>query len=176
MYVGKGGTPFFDFPDGYGGVDKVNIAVGTHGGTGNIFVGFDVFDKGLGEMRDGPDLTANILKPPSFVATIDVERCRDGDIDFLVRNGLGQLTGDVLRCESRLYPLLRFDEARFEEVCKDGVEFYRDRAGLTEKRREAGREGIEPLESLKEQARNRVGEKTLSRSSPCPVKLHQTER
>ena len=170
------GMPFFDYPNECGGVDKVNMAVGTHGSTNNLYVAFDVFDKELGEMRDGPDLTANILKLPPFVAAIDAECNCDGVVDFLTHNGFGQLTGDVLQCESRLYPLFHFDEARLEEACKDGVEFYRERSGLNERRREAELEGVEPLDSLKDRARHRAQEKDGARVEISSVKRPDLER
>ena len=169
------GMPFFDYPNGRGGVDKVNVAVGTHGSTNNLYVAFDVFDKELGEMRDGPDLTANILKLPPFTAAIDIECNPGGVVDFLTQNGFGWLTGDVLQCESRLYPLFRFDEDRLEEACKEGVEFYRERSGLNERRREAELEGVEPLGSLVNHARDRMQERNSVRNSK-PAKLgHQQE-
>ena len=170
------GMPFFDYPNERGGVDKVNMAVGTHGSTKNLYVAFDVFDKELGEMRDGPDLTANILKLPPFVAAIDVECNSEAVVDFLVRNGFGQLTGDVLQCESRLYPLFRFDENRLEQACKEGVEFYRERSGLNERRREAELEGVEPLDSLKNRARHRVQERGSARSEISPADRPDLER
>ena len=169
------GMPFFDYPDGHGGVDKVNMAVGTHGSTNNLYVAFDVFDKELGQMRDGPDLTANILKLPPFVAAIDAECNPDGVVDFLVRNGFGQLTGDALQCESRLYPLFRFDENRLEETCREGVEFYRDQSGLNERRKEAEREGVEPLGSLVNHARDRMQERNSARSNKPAKPGHQQE-
>ena len=169
------GMPFFDYPDGHGGFDKVNMAVGTHGSTNNLYVAFDVFDRETGEMREGPDLTANILKLPPFVAAIDAECNCDGVVDFLTHNGFGQLTGDVLQCESRLYPLFRFDENRLEGACKEGVEFYRDRSGLNERRKEVEWEGVEPLGSLVNHARDRVQERNSARSSKPAKSGYQQE-
>lgn len=158
------GMPFFDFADGYGDVRKVNLAVGVHEGTENLFVGVDCFNSRTGEMDDGPQFTANILKLPPFVAAINVEYGGDGIASFLTENGFGQLTGEALQNNSRAYPLFRFDETKLEEANKYGVQLYRERSGLDERRKQAERDGLEPLDLLKERAHDRAAEKNLARA------------
>ena len=169
------GMPFFDFADGYGDVRKVNLAVGVHEGTDNLFVGADCFNPGTGEMDDGPRFTANILKLPPFVAALDVEYGGERIAGFLAENGFGHLTGDVLHNGSRTFPLFRFDEAKLEEANEYGIRQYRERSGLDERRRQAERDGLEPLDFLKERAHERAAEKNLSRIEKPSTRNHDID-
>lgn len=137
----------FDYRTPYGETERVQLCVHTYERDWNLYVGMDCRDPDSREMAPFTDVTVNITGLPYLFAAVDTNNNGFEIMDFLVENKLARPIGQTLRSGYCEYPVVVFDEKSLERLDPAGLKEYRELRGM------------EPPESLKEQAKDRTSEK-----------------
>lgn len=161
----KGPTPdqesYFSYDTSYGDTETVSIRCGMYRYNGNLYIGFDYFDKETGEMDYYGDVTVNIVDLPYLCSTIDTNNNNEEKIlEFLTKNGFGELTGQEVSSGFCTFPVFQFSEKMLEKACPEAFLEYQQMHG---------KEKLSPLavqvheaESIKKEKGSKKSEKQVN--------------
>ena len=169
------GKPFLDYDTSYDAVEKVNLELGTYKYGNGLYVGLSCYEPELEDMDFYGDVTTCILPLEPFMACVDTNNNNAEKITaFLTENGIAEPTGRALSSGFCTYPVFRFSPEKLAELDPKGFAQHCKDAGikLEPKARDAA---LEPLQDLKERARERADERSADSSAPKPPKSRDME-
>ena len=90
--------------------------MGKYDENNNLFLALACFDKERKDVVPFSDITINAGKLPYLHSAITPFVIEEGLLDFLSKNGFGQLTGEQIQSGFSSYPIFRFNEDKLREV------------------------------------------------------------
>ncbi len=96
----------------------------------NLYLGFDYYDPELDDIVPYCDATVNTIKLPFLESCIDTNNNGDKMVDFLLKNGFGELTGSMIPSGYYMYPVFRFYEDKLREIDSEVFSAYAKAHGM----------------------------------------------
>lgn len=90
--------------------------IGKYEENNNLFMALACFDKDRQDVVPFSDITINAGKLPYLHSAITPFAVEEGLLDFLTKNGFGQLTGQQIQSGYSSYPIFRFNEDKLRSV------------------------------------------------------------
>lgn len=106
----------FEYNDYYGGTYRVIPKLNTYAENNNLYIGLDYFDTDCNAWLPYSDITVNVGRLPFLESAIDTNNNGNEVVDFLVRNGFGELTGDSIPSGFCVFPVFKFNEDKLKEI------------------------------------------------------------
>lgn len=113
----------------FGSTETVVPKLNTYAENSNLYVGLDFFDSEFKTWLPYTDVTVNVGKLPFLESAIDINNNGQAIIDFLVKNGFGELTDKVIFSGYCSFPVFRFHENKLREIDAATFEQYAQKVG-----------------------------------------------
>lgn len=113
----------------WGATETVVPKLNTYVENNNLYVGLDCFDSDFEDWVPFTDVTVNVGKLPFLESAIDTNNNGNAIIDFLVKNGFGELTEKAIPSGYCVFPVFRFNEEKLREIDNDMFEQYASLVG-----------------------------------------------
>lgn len=131
----------FVYTDNFGDENGVALVLDMYRDNNNLYIGLEEYDEEYEFWDPYCDVTVNIRTLPFLESAINIEFGGQEKIDFLTRNGFGELTDKKLRSGFLEFPVFRFnaqklkelDPAFFAEYAKEHGMSVDERSGLDDK-------------------------------------------
>lgn len=114
----------FIYTDNYGDDNDVSLVFDMYRDNNNLFIGLEEYDKEFNYWDSYCDVTVNIIDLPFLYSAIEVNFGGQEKIDFLVKNGFGELTDKMVASGFNKYPVFRFNPEKIKEIDPDFFESY----------------------------------------------------
>ena len=118
------------YTDNYGDEIEVKPVLNMYVDNNNLYLGLESYDEELEGWDSYCDVTVNIFKLPFLESALDLTCSGVEKVSFLVNNGFGQLTGQVLASGFCTYPVFRFDADKLMEIDSQAFIAYATANGI----------------------------------------------
>lgn len=105
-----------EYTDMFGNTYQVLPKLNTYANNGNLYVGLDFYESEDGFWEPYSDVTVNIVKLSYLESAIDINNNGANVVNFLVKNGFGELTEKVLPSGFCAFPVFKFNAEKLKEI------------------------------------------------------------
>ena len=170
--------PEYAYLTGYDEVERVRLVVGTYQYENNLFVGLEYFEPEIGTFDYFGDVTVNVNSLPPFYAAIDTNNNNaERIVSFLEGNSIASKTDIIQASGFCVYPVMQINPIPLLQADPERTVEYMVNRGIPAKDIDAlkekalgsigkyiGRVEQEPLDQLKQEAKERASEKKAEHS------------
>lgn len=114
----------FEYNDRFGVTYQVMPNMNTYLNNDNLYLGLDFYDTDCQAWLPYADVTVNVGALPFLESAIDTNNNGNDILDFLVKNGFGELTGAAIKSGYCEFPVFKFNEDKLKEVDSFAFELY----------------------------------------------------
>lgn len=102
----------------------------------NLYIGLMAYEAEIGADDHYSDLTVNIDDLPYLHSAVDITYNAKNVMKFITDNHLGEFTGQILYSGFCKYPVVKFNEAKMQELDPDMFQAYQNANGISIKEKE----------------------------------------
>lgn len=106
----------FIYTDNFGDDNQVSVVFDMYRDNDNLFIGLEEYDEEFDYWDSYCDVTVNVGNLPFLESAININLGGQEKIDFLVKNGFGELTDKILLSGFCKYPVFKFNEDKLKEL------------------------------------------------------------
>ena len=112
------------YTDSYGDTFEVFPKINFYNSTNNLYVGLDAYDEDLEANDSYCHITVNLYELPYLHSAIDLTYGGEEKPKFLLENGFGDFTGEVINNGFGKYPVFVFNEDKLREIDPEAFAEY----------------------------------------------------
>lgn len=120
----------FEYVDSYGDTNYVRFTMDMYNENDNLYLGLESYDPEFDCFMPYGGITVNVSPLPYLHSTVDTNNNSSAMISFLIKNGIGEPTGDYLPSGRCNFPVFKFSEEKLMELCPKEFSQYRQTHGM----------------------------------------------